>query len=246
MTSDHRKAVAIVFGVGAGQGLGAALTRRFAAEDLHVCAVGRTADRLAQVAESVRHATGGSVEAVAADVTREQEVVDVFERFRGRHLALVVFNAGNNARIALRDLTPARIEEFWRVGCFAGFLVGKAAADAMTPQGSGTILFTGASASLRGRPGFAHFAAAKAGLRMLSQSMARELGPAGIHVAHVVIDGGIDGERLRSRFADRAAQSGDDGLLNIDAIAEAYWQLHRQHRSAWTQELDLRPFKEPF
>jgi NAD(P)-dependent dehydrogenase (short-subunit alcohol dehydrogenase family) len=213
---------------------------------MRVLAVGRTADRLAQVAESARVSSGGTVETVVADVTQEKEVLGVFERVRGDNIALVVFNAGNNARIALSDLTAAEIEDFWRVGCFAGFLVGKAAADVMTRQGSGTIIFTGASASLRGRPGFAHFAAAKAGLRMLSQSMAREFGPAGIHVAHVAIDGGINGERLRSRYPDRSAQSGDDGLLNIDALAEAYWQLHRQHRSAWTQELDLRPFKEVF
>ncbi|MDM0035265.1 SDR family NAD(P)-dependent oxidoreductase [Variovorax sp. J22P271] len=114
------------------------------------------------------------------------------------------------------------------------------------PGGRGTLLFTGATAALRGKPPFAAFAAAKAGLRSLSQSLAREFGPEGIHVAHVVIDGGIDGERLRTSAPQRVAQAGDDGLLQLDAIAESYWQLHLQHRSAWTQEIDLRPFKEPF
>jgi NAD(P)-dependent dehydrogenase (short-subunit alcohol dehydrogenase family) len=132
------------------------------------------------------------------------------------------------------------------VGCFGGFLVGREAARRLAPLGRGTIIFTGASASLRGKPGFAHFAAAKAGLRMIAQSMAREYGPLGIHVAHVVIDGGIEGDRLLSRMPNLAAERGEAGLLGIDAIADTYWNIHRQRRSAWTQEVDLRPFKEPF
>jgi NAD(P)-dependent dehydrogenase (short-subunit alcohol dehydrogenase family) len=116
----------------------------------------------------------------------------------------------------------------------------------MVPLGRGTVIFTGASASIRGKPGFAHFSAAKAGLRMISQSMAREYGPLGIHVAHVVVDGGIDGDRLRNRAPSLIAERGEDGLLGIDAIAENYWHIHRQPRSAWTQEIDLRPFKEAF
>ena len=116
----------------------------------------------------------------------------------------------------------------------------------LVPLGRGTVIFTGASGSLRGRPRFASFAAAKAGLRNVAQAMAREFGPQGIHVAHVIIDGGIDGERLNTRYPDRREQAGPDGLLDIDAIAEAYWQIHRQHRSAWTHEIDLRPYKEPF
>ncbi len=120
------------------------------------------------------------------------------------------------------------------------------AARRLVPQGRGSIIFTGATASLRGKPPFTAFAAAKAGLRSLSQSMAREFGPLGIHVAHVVIDGGIDGERLNTSAPQRKISAGDDGLLNIDAIADAYWHIHSQHRSAWTQELDLRPFKETF
>ena len=134
----------------------------------------------------------------------------------------------------------------WRIGCFGGFLVGREAARRLVPLGRGTVLFTGASGSMRGKPGFAHFAAAKAGLRMLAQSMAREYGPQGIHVAHVVIDGGIDGDRLRKRLPAMVAERGEDGLLGVDAIAETYWHIHRQGRSAWAQEIDLRPFKENF
>jgi NAD(P)-dependent dehydrogenase (short-subunit alcohol dehydrogenase family) len=159
---------------------------------------------------------------------------------------LVVSNAGDNQRLDFRDLSAAAFEEFWRVGCLSGFLVGREAARRLVPLGRGTVTFTGASASLRGKPGYAHFAAAKAGLRAVAQSMAREYGPLGLHVAHGVIDGGIDGERLRSRRPQVAEERGGDGLLGSEAIAEAYWQIHRQPRSAWTHELDLRPFKEPF
>jgi NAD(P)-dependent dehydrogenase (short-subunit alcohol dehydrogenase family) len=159
---------------------------------------------------------------------------------------LVAFNAGNNKRIRFTELSTAEFEEFWRIGCFGGFLVGREAARRLVPLGRGTVLFTGASGSLRGRPGFAQFAAAKAGLRMIAQSMAREYGPQGLHVAHVVIDGGIDGEKLRTARPDSVAARGEDGMLNIDAIADTYWQIHRQHRSAWSHEVELRPFKEPF
>ncbi|MBR0646018.1 SDR family NAD(P)-dependent oxidoreductase [Plastoroseomonas hellenica] len=241
------KRVAIVVGVGAERGLGAALARRFAREGLHVVVAGRTQARLDQVAASIR-AGGGSAEGIAADTTREADVVALFDRaFTGDAVPeLVVFNAGNNVRAPIRELEAEVFEAAWRVGTLGGFLVGREAARRLVPLGRGSILFTGASASLRGRAGFAGFAAAKAGLRAVSQSMARELGPLGIHVAHVVIDGGIAGERLESRAPQRVAEAGEDGLLDIDAIAEAYWQLHRQHRSAWTQELDLRPFKEGF
>jgi len=241
---------AIVIGVGAQRGLGDALCRRFAAEGYHVLVAGRTPEKIEQVVRSIIE-TGGSAEAVPTDTTREADVVRLFDRAvsppAGREPAdLVVFNAGNNRRIDFREISAELFEELWRVGCFGGFLVGREAARRLVPLGRGTVIFTGASASLRGKPGFAQFAAAKAGLRMIAQSMAREYGPHGIHVAHVVIDGGIDGERLRSRRPESIKQRGEDGLLNIDAIAEAYWQIHRQRPSAWTQEIDLRPFKEAF
>ena len=241
---------AIVVGVGAEHGLGAALCRRFAAEGHHVLVAGRTPHRVEQVVRAIAEA-GGSAEAVPTDTTREEDVITLFDRAmspraKSGPLDLVVFNAGNNQRIEFRETTAAEFEAFWRVGCYGGFLVGREAARRLAPLGRGTVIFTGASGSMRGKPGFAHFAAAKSGLRMIAQSMAREFGSQGLHVAHVVIDGGIHGERLLSRRPQLLAERGEDGLLGVDAIAEAYWQIHRQARSAWTHEIDLRPFKESF
>jgi NAD(P)-dependent dehydrogenase (short-subunit alcohol dehydrogenase family) len=241
---------AVVVGVGAERGLGAALCRRFAAEGYHVLVAGRTPEKIERVVASI-HQGGGSAEAMVVDTTREEDVVRLFDRAMspggGREpSSLVVFNAGNNQRIDFRELTAAQFEDFWRVGCFGGFLVGREAARRLAPLGRGTVIFTGASASLRGKPGFAHFAAAKAGLRVIAQSMAREFGPLGIHVAHVVVDGAINGDRIRNRMPTLIKERGDDGLLGIDAIADTFWLIHCQQRSAWTQEVDLRPFKEPF
>jgi NAD(P)-dependent dehydrogenase (short-subunit alcohol dehydrogenase family) len=240
----------VVVGVGAERGLGAALCRRFAVEGYHVLVAGRTPKKIAQVVQTIRKA-GGSAESVAVHMTREDDVVRLFDRAispgDGRDPAdLVVFNVGNNQRIDFRELTAAQFEDFWRVGCLGGFLGGREAARRLAPLGRGTVIFTGASASLRGRPGFAHFAAAKAGLRMIAQSMAREYGPLGIHVAHAVVDGGINGDRLHNRVPTLIKNRGEDGLLGIDAIAYPYWHIHRQQRSAWSQEVDLRPFKETF
>ncbi len=244
------KPTAVVVGVGAERGLGAALCRRFAQGSYHVLIAGRTTAKIDKVAETIVSA-GGSAEPIAIDATREDEVARLFDRAMAsgdgfEPADLVVSNAGNNQRIDFRALTAQQFEDFWRVGCFSGFLVGREAARRLVPLGRGTVIFTGASASIRGKPGFAHFSAAKAGLRMISQSMAREYGPLGIHVAHVVVDGGIDGDRLRARAPALIKERGKDGLLGIDAIAENYWHIHRQPRSAWTQELDLRPFKETF
>jgi NAD(P)-dependent dehydrogenase (short-subunit alcohol dehydrogenase family) len=244
------KRTAVVIGVGAEIGLGAALCRRFASEGLHVLIAGRTPSKLEQVVTSIL-AAGGSAEAVPIDATSEADVIKLFDRAMAPEgareaAALVVYNAGGNQKVDFRELSAELFERFWRVGCFGGFLVGREAARRLVPLGRGTMIFTGASASLRGKPGYAQFAAAKAGLRMVAQSMAREYGPSGIHVAHVVIDGAIDGERRRSRRPEAVRERGEDGLLNIEAIADAYWQIHRQARSAWTHEIDLRPFKEPF
>jgi NAD(P)-dependent dehydrogenase (short-subunit alcohol dehydrogenase family) len=242
------QATAVIVGVGSEEGLGAAVARRFARGGFHVLVGGRTMSKLERVVESVGDSNGTPVQ---VDATREEDVRRLFELASspgpGRLPAsVVVFNAGNNHHIPFQQLSSAQFEEFWRVGCFAGFLVGREAVNLLLPLRKGTLIFTGASGSMRGKSGYAHFAAAKAGLRMLSQSMAREFGPQGLHVAHVVIDGGINGTRLKNLRPDAVAQRGPDGLLNIDAIAEAYWQLHQQHPTAWTQEMDLRPFKEPF
>jgi NAD(P)-dependent dehydrogenase (short-subunit alcohol dehydrogenase family) len=241
---------AVVVGVGAERGIGAAVCRRFAAEGQHVLVSGRTEAKVEAVASSIR-AAGGSAQAVVTDTTSEADVVALFDLAMapgaGREPAgLVVFNAGNNQVIDFRQLGAAQFESFWRVGCFGGFLVGREAARRLAPLGRGTVIFTGASGSLRGKPGFAHFAAAKAGLRMISQSMAREFGPMGLHVAHVLIDGGVNGERLRTMAPKMVEQRGEDGLLDVDAIAANYWQLHQQPPTAWTQEIDLRPYKEFF
>jgi len=241
---------ALVIGVGAERGLGAALCRRFAEGGHHVLVAGRTAEKIGKVEVQIA-ASGGSAEAIVADATNEADVIRLFDRAmspgEGKAPAdLIVFNAGNNAHMDFREVTAQQFENFWRVGCFAGFLAGREAARRLLPLGRGTVIFTGASASLRGRPGFAQFAAAKAGLRMIAQSMAREYGPQGLHVAHVVIDGGIDGERLRTRMPAMVAARGEDGLLGLEPIAETYWQIHLQPRSAWAHEVDLRPYKETF
>jgi NAD(P)-dependent dehydrogenase (short-subunit alcohol dehydrogenase family) len=245
-----RKPTAVVVGVGAEQGLGAALSRRFARAGHHVLVAGQTAAKIEAVVATIV-AAGGSAEAVVTDATSESAISGLFDRALSPGDAyapadLIVFNAGNNQRLDFRELSAQAFEDFWRVGCFAGFLVGREAARRLAPLGRGSIIFTGASGSLRGKPGFAHFAAAKAGLRMIAQAMAREFGPGGLHIAHVVIDGGINGQRLLSRAPDLLKQRGEDGLLGIDAIAETYWQIHCQPRSAWAHEVDLRPFKEPF
>jgi NAD(P)-dependent dehydrogenase (short-subunit alcohol dehydrogenase family) len=245
MTTLQR--TAIVVGVGSEQGLGAAIARRFAVEDQRVIVSGRTEAKIAQVVRAVV-GSGGKAEAFTADATIESEVVALFDfaGASGHPIDLVVFNAGNNVRHDFRTMPAELFEQTWRIATFGGFLVGREAARRLTPSGQGTIIFTGATASLRGKPPFTAFASAKAGLRSLAQSMAREFGPLGIHVAHVVIDGGIDGEKLNTAAPQLRIERGADGLLNIDAIAEAYWHLHGQHRSAWTHELDLRPFKERF
>jgi NAD(P)-dependent dehydrogenase (short-subunit alcohol dehydrogenase family) len=237
---------ALVVGVGASQGLGAAAARRFAREGLVVFIAGRTPAKLEQVARAIRD-DGGRAQMLVGDASREADAARFVQAAEAEGpLALALHNAGSNRSDSILDLRREDFEQLWRDHCLGGFLVGREVARVMVPRGRGTILFTGASGSLRGKAMFAAFAAAKAGLRAVSQSMARELGPKGIHVGHVVIDGGINGQRLRSRLPDRAAKAGDDGLLDIDAIAETYWQIHKQHRSAWTLEQDLRPWSESF
>jgi NAD(P)-dependent dehydrogenase (short-subunit alcohol dehydrogenase family) len=241
---------AVVLGVGAEKGLGAAACRRFAKEGYHVLVAGRTAAKIAKVADAIR-AAGGAATPVTVDGTQEAEVIALWDKAMaddgsGGPADLAVFNMGNNAAVDIREMTARHFEESWRVGCFAGFLFGREAVRRLAPLGRGTVIFTGASGSLRGRPRFAAFNATKGGLRLLVQSLAREFGPQGLHIAHAIIDGGIEGERLLSRMPDRKEKAGVDGLLDIDAIADSYWHLHTQHRSAWTHEIDLRPYKEPF
>ena len=182
-----------------------------------------------------------------ADLRKEDEVVALFDRVEAKGpIDVAIFNAGANYRGSILDTPADMFESVWRLACYAGFLFGREAARRMAPRGSGTILFTGATASMRGAAQFAAFAAAKGGLRQVAQSMARELGPKGIHVAHVVVDGMIDNRRTRERVGERLKDLPADGLLATDAIAELFWQLHAQPRSAWTFEADLRPWAEKF
>jgi NAD(P)-dependent dehydrogenase (short-subunit alcohol dehydrogenase family) len=252
--SREQSPVVWIAGVGASAGLGAAVARRFAIGGFTVALTGRTTERVQAVAAEI-HANGGQAHALPGDVSTEAAVADLAARVRELGpLAVAVFNAGNASRAPTLELTGEQFEQAWRTNVLGGFFFAQAVLrrilnnglDPAGPSGRGSLIFTGATGSLRGKPPYAAFAAAKAALRSLSQSLAREFGPEGIHVAHVVIDGGIDGERLRQSAPHRAQQAGAHGLLQPDAIAESYWQLHRQHRSAWTHEFDLRPFKEPF
>ncbi|WP_347883520.1 SDR family NAD(P)-dependent oxidoreductase [Pseudomonas aestiva] len=208
---------AIVLGVGSVRGVGGAVCKRFAREGYHVVVVGRTAAKIDTVVAEITALGVDSAEAFPTDVTDETQVMAAFDRAMspgtGREPAdVVISNAGNNAVIDFTQLTAAQFEDFWRVGCYSGFLIGREAARRLMPLGRGTVIFTGASGSLRGKPGYAHFAAAKAGLRMIAQSMAREYGPKEVHVAHVVIDGGVSGDRLQAVFPGRDLAESDDLL----------------------------------
>ncbi len=238
--------VAWVIGVGASAGLGAAAARRFAKGGLTVALTGRNAERVHGIAGEIS-ASGGRAYPLPGDAGCAPEVERLAsEVSRLGPLRAAIFNAGNAVRGTPLELTPEQFESTWRGSAYAGFVFARATLPLLLASGGGTLLFTGATASLRGRGPFVAFAAAKAGLRSVAQSVAREYGPRGVHAAHIVIDGGINGERLRASAPQRAADSGADGLLDPDAIAETYWQLHLQPRSAWTHELDLRPFKESF
>ena len=247
-----KKTKAVVLGVGARTSAWApAASRRFAKEGYHVLVAGRTGPKIDKVVQGIR-AAGGSATAIVVDGTREDEVVALFDKAmaddaEGAPADLLVFNMGNNARRRFPRDDGAGISRT-RGGSAAlpaSCLAGKPCA-AWRRSVAARSSSPGASGSLRGRPRFAAFNATKGGLRLMVQSMAREFGPQGIHVAHAIIDGGIEGERLLSRMPDRVEKAGPDGLLNLDAIADSYWHLHRQHRSAWTHEIDLRPYKEPF
>jgi len=237
--------VALVAGVG--DGLGGAVARRFARDGHPTVLVARSAERLARIAADIEHSGGRGI-AYVADLREEAAVKKLFDDVEAEigPIDIAVFNAGANYRASILDTPADMFEKVWRLGCYAGFLVGREAARHMVPRGRGTILFTGATASLRGAPQFAAFAAAKGGIRQVAQSMARELGAKGIHVASIIIDGMIDSARVRERFPERVAQLPADGMLKPADIAEVYWQLHQQPRDAWSFEIDLRPWAEKF
>jgi NAD(P)-dependent dehydrogenase (short-subunit alcohol dehydrogenase family) len=244
--SDSRKA--IVVGVGPEAGLGGALCKRFASEGLHVFVAGRTPANVEALVRTIG-SEGGRATGVPTDTTTEQDVAALFERAEkdgAGVIDLVVYNAGNAAMGQLHDMEAGFFEQVWRVGCFGGFLVGREAIRRMLPRAEGTVLFTGATASLRGKPVTTAFASAKAGLRSLAQSMARAYGPQGVHVAHVVVDGGIAGDKIVKGLPQFAQAMGEDGLVSLSGLADAYWYLYTQPKTAWTHELDLRTYKESF
>jgi NAD(P)-dependent dehydrogenase (short-subunit alcohol dehydrogenase family) len=245
MAADSATPVALV--IGAGDATGGAIARRFARGGYTVCAARRHVEKLEPLLQDIR-AAGGQAHGFGCDARKEEEVAALFEDIESRigPVEVFVFNIGANVRTSILEETARRYFKIWEMACFAGFLNGRKAARCMAPRGRGTILFTGATASLRGSANFAAFAGAKHALRALAQSMARELGPRGIHVAHVVVDGAIDTEFIRSNFPQRYALKEQDGILNPEHIADSYWYLHQQPRDAWTHELDLRPWSEKF
>jgi len=231
--------------IGAGDATGSAVARRFAKEGYTVCAARRTATALKPLVDQIT-VEGGKAVAFGLDARREDQVVNFFHQIEAEvgPVEVLLFNVGGNVRFPVLETTAQKYFKVWEMCAMAGFLAGREAARIMLPRGRGTLLFTGATASLRGAAGFSAFAGGKAALRALAQSMARELGPKGLHVAHVVIDGMIDTAFTREHFAQRVEEVGPDGILNPDHIADAYWWLHEQPRDAWTFELDLRPSAE--
>jgi NAD(P)-dependent dehydrogenase (short-subunit alcohol dehydrogenase family) len=235
--------------IGAGDFIGSAIARRFAAEGFTVFAGRRNGERLAPLVHAIE-AAGGRVVARGLDARQEADVTAFLQAADATApLEACIFNVGANVHFPLIDTTERVFRKVWEMGCYAGFLAGREAARLMRARGRGAIFFTGATASLRGGAGFAAFAAAKAGLRAVAQSAARELGPQNIHVAHLVIDSGVDTEWVRARIRDREGEAAlrtlsPDRLMRPDSIAEAYWQLFCQPRDAWTFELDIRPFGE--
>jgi NAD(P)-dependent dehydrogenase (short-subunit alcohol dehydrogenase family) len=239
---SDKKAILVI---GAGDATGGAIARRFAREGYIACVTRRQADKLQPLVDQIK-AEGGQAQGFGSDARKEEEMIALVEQVE-REIApieVAVFNIGANVRFGITETTARVYHKVWEMACFGGFLMGREVAKAMLPRGRGTIIFTGATASLRGRDGYAAFSGAKHALRALAQSMARELWPKGIHVAHPVIDGAIDTEFIRTTFPERYALKEQDGILQPDSIADAYWQIHMQPRNAWAHETELRPWLE--
>ena len=231
--------------VGAGDATGGAIARRFAREGYIACVARRSADKLEALVQQIR-VEGGQAHGFASDARKEEDMVALVERIE-REVApieVAVFNVGGNVRFGITETTTRVYTKVWEMACLGGFLMGREVSKVMLPRGRGTIIFTGATASLRGREGFAAFAGAKHALRALAQSMARELWPKGIHVAHPIIDGAIDTQFIRENAPQRYALKDQGGIVNPEHIADAYWAIHQQPRDAWTHETDLRPWIE--
>lgn len=241
MVKTGMKRKAVVLGVGPERGLGGALCRRFAEEGHHVFVSGRTAGKLDSVVSGIVR-RGGSATPVVCDATREDQVVGLFDRILETgpgEMDLAVYNVGNSTPGRIREMSASRFEEAWRRLCFGGFLFGRECTRRMLPAG-GTLIFTGASASLRGRPGFGAFNSGKSALRVLAQAMAKEYGPEGLHVGHVIVDGGIAGDRQFDRLGREPDEETHRRLVSLEALADSYWHLHGQKPSGWTFEVDMR------
>jgi NAD(P)-dependent dehydrogenase (short-subunit alcohol dehydrogenase family) len=245
MTESNHAPQGVALVIGAGDATGGAIARRFAREGLVACVVRRNAEKLQPLVEQIE-AEGGRAIGFASDARQEEQVVELVEKIEREvgPIEVLVFNIGANVPCSILEETARKYFKIWEMACFGAFLYGREAAKRMVARGRGTILFTGATASLRGSANFAAFSGAKHALRALAQSMARELGPQHIHVAHVVVDGAIDTEFIRENFPDRYATRSEDGILQPEHIADNYWYLHTQPRDAWTHELDLRPWRE--
>jgi NAD(P)-dependent dehydrogenase (short-subunit alcohol dehydrogenase family) len=233
--------------IGAGDYIGAEIAKKFAAEGFSIHAGRRNGEKLAPLVSEIE-ATGGTISARSLDARKEDEIVAFLnDADRQAPLEVCIFNIGANVNFPILDTTERVFRKVWEMACYSGFLAGREATRLMLPRGQGNIFFTGATASLRGGPGFAAFAAAKFGLRGVAQAMARELGPKNIHVAHLIIDSGVNTEWVRQRRVEALgpdALNDPDALMPPASVADAYWQLYQQPRSAWTFELEIRPFKE--
>lgn len=247
LLKDDRPKAAIIFGAGALPGIGAAVAERLLSGGLQVYITGRNSEKLEQTVSELKKVSS-NITSKIVDVTDRNQIEAAFQQVDrdGFCLDLVVHNVGTNRPGGFLDITPEHLEKSWRADCLSGFYIGQQAVKIFESRGEGTIIFTGASASLRGKAMFAQFSSTKAGLRNMAQAMAREFSPKGIHVAHIVIDGLVDGDRLRTLAPQWLKKLGDGGALNTTDIADSYWQIYQQHRSAWTHELDLRPYKEPW
>jgi len=244
----HQPGSAMVVGVGPERGLGAVLATYFAEKGLHVFIVGRSEEKLNKVVQLIQKA-GRLATPIIADITIEQDVARCFDVLRERGgdvIQVAAYNVDSNIPAPFLQTDVKTFTALWQQNCLGAFLFAKEIIAIMQAQQQGTVFFTGATGSLRAKPPFTAFASAKAGLRALAQGLAREFSPQGVHVVHTVIDGVIDGDRARHQFPEYVKAKGPEGLLQLEAIAQTYWAIHQQPRSAWTHELDLRPFKEPF
>ena len=231
--------------IGAGDAIGAAIAKKFADRGLTVCATRRTEEKIKKLTDEINN-SGGKAFGFSCDARKEEETISLFERIEQDigEIDVMVFNVGANVPMSILDTSSRKFFKIWEMACYAGFLNGREAAKYMVKRNKGTIIFTGATASMRGGANFAAFASAKNGLRALAQSMARELGPQNIHVAHVIIDAAVDTEWIKSIHPEYDKKIKTDGIVNPGHLAENYLYLYDQPRDAWTFELDLRPWQE--